>query len=169
MWRLVRHAFAILVLPFTVTVLVPLWLARRSGTAPSAPETAVGWLVALAGIVVVAAGVALAAACIARFFHEGQGTLAPWDPPVELVVRGPYAYVRNPMISGVVLVLIGEAMVLRSVPHATWAAAFTAINAVYLPLLEEPMLRARFGESYATYCRNVPRLIPRLRPWQPRS
>jgi protein-S-isoprenylcysteine O-methyltransferase Ste14 len=166
-WRLLRHAFAILVLPFSVVVLIPLWIADRYGLAPAVPERAAGWLVAVAGVVVLAAGASLAALCIARFFTEGRGTLAPWDPPVELVVRGPYAHVRNPMISGVVIVLIGEAMVLRSLPHALWAATFAAINAVYLPLVEEPMLRARFGESYATYARNVPRLIPRLRPWQP--
>jgi protein-S-isoprenylcysteine O-methyltransferase Ste14 len=165
MWRLARHAFAILVLPFTVLVLVPLWLLDRPDAAITWPESFAGWLVALLGVVVLAGGVALAAFCIARFFTEGRGTLAPWDPPVELVVRGPYAYVRNPMISGVVLTLIGEAMVLRSVPHATWAATFAAANAVYLPLVEEPMLRARFGGSYERYCRNVPRLIPRLRPW----
>lgn len=165
MWRLVRHAFAILVLPFTVVVLVPLWLLDRPGAAIAWPASLAGWLVTLLGACVLAGGVTLVAVCIARFFTEGRGTLAPWDPPVELVVRGPYAYVRNPMISGVVLTLIGEAMVLRSLPHATWAAAFAAANAIYLPLVEEPMLRARFGEPYERYRRNVPRLIPRLRPW----
>jgi protein-S-isoprenylcysteine O-methyltransferase Ste14 len=55
---------------------------------------------------------------------------------------------------------------LGSVPHLWWAAIFFAINAVYIPLLEEPMLAARFPESYDEYKRNVPRLLPRLRPWR---
>jgi len=39
-------------------------------------------------------------------------------------------------------------------------------NAVYIPLLEEPMLKARFGEEYEEYMKGVPRLIPRLQPWR---
>jgi len=59
------------------------------------------------------------------------------------------------------------ALYLSSVPHALWALAFFAINAVYIPLFEEPHLRRRFGASYIEYCKHVPRLVPRLRPWQP--
>ena len=71
------------------------------------------------------------------------------------------------MISGVVLVLMGEAMLLRSRAHAVWAFAFLAINLVYIPLLEEPSLRRRFGEAYRVYCMHVPRMFPRLSPWGP--
>ena len=98
---------------------------------------------------------------------DGKGTLAPWDPPRRLVVRGPYQYVRNPMISGVVFVLLGEGLVLLSRPHTLWALTFFLVNCVYIPLSEEPMLKARFGQAYDDYCRHVPRLIPRLRPWDP--
>jgi len=70
------------------------------------------------------------------------------------------------MISGVIFVLTAEAMLLRSKPHAWWALTFLAINAVYIPLLEEPLLRVRFGDEYREYCRHVPRIIPRLRPWR---
>lgn len=82
-------------------------------------------------------------------------------------MRGPYRYVRNPMISGVLLVLFGEALILLSRAHLMWALTFLAINAVYIPLLEEPLLASRFGSAYDEYRRNVPRLFPRLRPWQP--
>jgi len=112
-------------------------------------------------------GLALFVASLRRFATEGRGTLAPWDPPHELVVRGPYRYVRNPMISGVLLVLLGEALVLRSRPHLVWACTFLAINAGYIPLREEPDLEDRFGEPYREYRRHVPRLFPRPRPWNP--
>jgi protein-S-isoprenylcysteine O-methyltransferase Ste14 len=58
--------------------------------------------------------------------------------------------------------------VLLSGPHALWALAFLALNLVYIPLLEEPQLARRFGEPYREYCRHVPRVLPRLRPWEPR-
>jgi protein-S-isoprenylcysteine O-methyltransferase Ste14 len=112
-----------------------------------------------------AVGMLLFATSLRRFSAEGHGTLAPWDPPRELVVSGPYRFVRNPMISGVVLFLFGESLVLISVAHAVWAACFLALNLVYIPLAEEPQLMRRFGAPYREYCRNVPRVIPRLRPW----
>jgi protein-S-isoprenylcysteine O-methyltransferase Ste14 len=121
----------------------------------------------LAGVLVGAVGLVLFGSSLRRFAGEGQGTLAPWDPPQRLVVRGPYRYVRNPMISGIVLILIGEAAVLASVPHAVWALVFIALNTIYIPLVEEPQLALRFGEPYREYCRHVPRLIPRIRPWTP--
>lgn len=160
-----RHALAIAVLPFTAAVLIPVWLARREGLKIALATSSVG--LALQGVGLVAAGVGLALflASLRRLAAEGRGTLAPWDPPRALVVHGPYRYVRNPMISGVLLLLIGEGLFLRSGAHLLWAGTFAAINAVYIPLLEEPVLERRFGERYRDYCRHVPRLFPRLRPW----
>lgn len=163
---LVRQAFAILVLPVTVTVLVPLWIARSRGTAVSLPASLPGWLVAAGGALLLVAGGALFLGCVVRFGRDGRGTLAPWDPPRKLVVSGPYAHVRHPMISGVILILLAEAMLLRSLPQLQWAGLFFLINAIYIPLLEEPLLRARFGEEYEEYCAHVPRLVPRLRPYR---
>jgi protein-S-isoprenylcysteine O-methyltransferase Ste14 len=162
-----RHALAIAVLPFTMAVLIPVWIARRAGLTPAPAGSMGGLVMQAAGLAVLAVGLALFVASLRRFATEGNGTLAPWDPPRTLVVRGPYRHVRNPMISGVLLVLLGEALVLRSRSHFLWACTFFAINAVYIPLLEEPDLEQRFGESYREYRRHVPRLFPRLRPWNP--
>jgi len=46
-------------------------------------------------------------------------------------------------------------------------AIFLVINFIYILLLEEQRLKARFGEEYIEYCRNVRRLLPRLRSWTP--
>src|SRR4029453_7730914 len=164
-----RHVFAIAILPFTVTVLVPLWIARRYGVGAAIGSTPFVLALQLAGLVVLAVGLLLFASSLRRFAGEGRGTLAPWDPPRRLVVHGPYRYVRNPMISGVVFVLAGEGALLVSNPHGLWALAFFFINLVYIPLLEEPFLDQRFGEAYRDYCRHVPRIFPRLTPWSPSS
>lgn len=163
---LLRHLFAIAVLPFTVMVLVPLWIVRRYPVFLWDEFGPFYLLPQLAGVAVLAIGQRFFWASLRRFAEEGEGTLAPWDPPRRLVVSGPYRYVRNPMISGVTLNLFGLALLLLSPPLLAWAAAFLAVNSIYIPLVEEPQLERRFGESYREYCRNVPRVIPRLRPWE---
>jgi protein-S-isoprenylcysteine O-methyltransferase Ste14 len=164
---LLRHALAIAALPFTVAVVIPVWLAQRNGTTLTIAADPMSVTAQIGGIIVLAIGLVLFAASLRRFSSEGKGTLAPWDPPRRLVVNGPYRYVRNPMISGVIFVLFGEALLLRSPPHFSWALIFLAINLIYIPLSEEPGLRRRFGDSYIEYSRNVRRIIPRLRPWTP--
>ena len=162
-WGLVR---AIVVLPGTVLVFVPaiiLWLTRGTSAEASVagPDEAALWLAAVAA----AAGLGLAIRTVRLFATDGDGTPAPWEPPAKLVVRGPYRHVRNPMISGVVLMLTAEALVLQSWPLAAWLAFFFAANAVYIPLIEEKGLEKRFGDDYRAYKANVPRLIPRLTAW----
>lgn len=162
---LIRHLLSIAALPFMVVVVIPIWLARRNGVHPALGATFPQVMAQIAGLVFCVIGVVLFASSLRRFATEGDGTLAPWDPPRRLVLHGPYRYVRNPMISGVVFVLFGEALILISRPHFTWALTFLALNFIYIPLLEEPQLKRRFGADYVEYCRHVPRLIPRLRPW----
>lgn len=167
MVTLLRHLLSIAILPGTVMLLVPLWIARANGIAPALGRSAAALALQLAGALLLAIGALLFVASLRRFAGEGEGTLAPWDPPRRLVLRGPYRHVRNPMISGVIFVLFGESLVLLSIPHALWALGFLALNLVYIPLMEEPQLARRFGEPYREYCRHVPRVLPRLRPWRP--
>ena len=117
------------------------------------------------GCAFITLGLVLMIATIRLFVTVGEGTLAPWNPPQRLVVRGVYRHVRNPMISGVFFVLLGEAILAASLPLLGWFAAFVVVNAVYIPLAEEPGLVKRFGDEYLAYKRNVPRWIPMLTPW----
>jgi protein-S-isoprenylcysteine O-methyltransferase Ste14 len=165
MVTLLRHLLSIAILPFSVAVLVPLWIARRNAVAFAVGGSGPALALQLAGAAALGVGLLLFAASLRRFASEGEGTLAPWDPPRALVVRGPYRYVRNPMIWGVIFVLFGEALLLLSPAHGAWAAAFLALNLVYIPLVEEPQLERRFGDAYRDYCRHVRRFVPRLRPW----
>jgi len=162
-WRTCR---AILALPFTVTVVIPAVITLAGGVRalPGLPT----WLsvgAILIGAALIALGVALMAWTVWLFHTTGKGTLAPFDPPKHLVVRGPYRHVRNPMITGVVSILCGEALALHSSGLLIWAAIFLMFNMIYFPLVEEPGLSKRFGSSYDEYLRNVPRWLPRTRAW----
>ena len=165
-YALPRHLFSIAVLPFVMAVAIPLWVARTNGVRFHVGASAFEITLQMLGVIVGAVGVLLFVSSLRRFATEGDGTLAPWDPPRKLVVRGPYRYVRNPMISGVIFIQFAEALVLLSKPHAMWALTFLAVNFIYIPLLEEPQLKFRFGKEYEDYCRNVPRLFPRMTPYE---
>lgn len=165
-----RMAKAVIVLPGTALVVVPgLILWATSGTAHAAAPAAPGQVPFWLGLAAAAVGASFGGWSARLFVRLGDGTPAPWDPPRKLVVAGPYRYVRNPMITGVLFMLAGEALLAQSWPIAAWGAVFFAANAVYFPLVEEKGLVGRFGDDYRTYKANVPRWIPRLTPWRPPS
>ena len=158
--------FSIIVLPGTVMVFIPLLLIRLSRGSNLAaslahPYQPAFWL----GLLAILIGVALAISTSRLFIKEGDGTPAPWDPPKKFVVRGPYRYVRNPMISGALFILAGEALLLQSIPIAMWMLVFYLFNALYIPFVEERDLEKRFGAPYLEYKRNVRRWVPRVQPW----
>ena len=79
----------------------------------------------------------------------------------ELTTSGPYAWVRNPLYLGSILIAAGFALALLS-----WAVALALtvmFVAIYVPVIasEERFLRATFP-GFDAYCKRVPRLIPRL-------
>jgi protein-S-isoprenylcysteine O-methyltransferase Ste14 len=161
----VRHLVSILLLPTMVAIVVPRWILRAYAATDSHwPPNLASAVARALGVVVTMAGVALVAWCITLFARVGKGTLAPWDPTQQLVAVGPYQYTRNPMITGVATMLIGEALVTGSRLIGLWALTFITLNHLYFLVSEEPGLARRFGESYAEYKRTVPRWLPRLRP-----
>lgn len=158
---LLRHLLSVLLLPFMAVVVLPYWLLATWA------EIDTRWsLLWPIGAALFVCGLALFGRCVGLFGRVGQGTLAPWDPTQKLVAVGPYRYVRNPMITGVAAMLLGEALFLGSWLIGVWVLLFGLINHAYFVLSEEPGLERRFGESYRAYKANVPRWIPRLRPWQ---
>jgi protein-S-isoprenylcysteine O-methyltransferase Ste14 len=164
-----KHLRAILLLPGMVLVAIPgviLWVGGTDtlGLWRSAPASKI--ILPIIGTLCVCLGLSLMVATIRLFVTVGKGTLAPWEPPQHLVVRGVYRHVRNPMITGVHLVLFGEALLTASLPLFGLFLVGAIINAVYIPLVEERGLVKRFGDDYLTYMRNVPRWFPRLTPWE---
>jgi protein-S-isoprenylcysteine O-methyltransferase Ste14 len=163
-WRQLR---AIGPLPLMAAVIAPavIVVLTDSANVGWGLPAAVAWLPFLSGCVLIALGLGLMFRTISLFARVGEGTLAPWDPTRRLVVLGPYRRVRNPMISGVLSILLGEASLVGSVPLLDWFGVFFAINAIWMPLVEEPGLVRRFGEDYLRYRHAVPRWIPRRTPW----
>ncbi len=147
-------AFTVLV-PGTVTVVIPYYILDRS-----VPEIWI-WepiqIVACTGLLV---GAGIYFRCLWDFVSEGRGLPAPVDHPKKLVVRGLYRYVRNPMYVGVLLVLLGEVIFLRSMPLLWYSALWLGIVHVNILIYEERYLQFRFGESYEKYRKNVNRWIP---------
>jgi protein-S-isoprenylcysteine O-methyltransferase Ste14 len=109
---ILRHLLSILLLPFIVVVGVPYWLLTSYAVTDTRWEalSPLAWLPRSLGMVLLICGLALFGWCVSLFARVGQGTLAPWDPTQALVAIGPYRAVRNPMISGVALMLAGQAL-----------------------------------------------------------
>lgn len=159
-----RQGRAIAVLPGNVVVVLPaLILLFISG-----PKIVGGLggivavLVAVVGLALIAAGFSVWMWTVLLFARIGRGTLAAWDPTSRLVVVGPYRHMRNPMISAVAALLVGEAVLLGSRWILAWAGLFIAVNFAYFVLAEEPGLERRFGDEYRAYKRAVPRWLPRM-------
>jgi protein-S-isoprenylcysteine O-methyltransferase Ste14 len=116
----------------------------------------------VAGMIIGAAGAAVALWCIFTFATIGRGTPAPFDPPRRLVIRGPYRFVRNPMYIGAGLALASAALFYESLPLLGYAGLFFLATHVFVMGYEEPTLRRTFGQEYEAYCRQVGRWWPRV-------
>jgi protein-S-isoprenylcysteine O-methyltransferase Ste14 len=119
------------------------------------------WTASL-GIVITIAGGILALLCIVTFVLRGHGTPAPFDAPQQFVIVGPYRYVRNPMYVGGFAVMLGMSIYLGSFSILVLSLVFCFVMSLFVHLYEEPHLEKIFGTTYESYCRSVPRWIPRL-------
>ena len=150
----------LVVVPGVVAGVVP-WLQTRW-------EQAAVWLpFRIAGLLLVAVGLAALLHAFARFVVEGLGTPAPVAPTERLVVGGLYRYVRNPMYLAVGAVIVGQALALGRPILLLYALAFAVAVAVFVRAYEEPTLLRRFGAEYVAYTRAVPAWWPRRNPWTP--
>jgi len=115
------------------------------------------------GFLLIAAGALIYLWCAWDFAFAGKGTPAPIDPPKELVVRGLYRHVRNPMYIGVLSLVLGQAVYFETLTLFFYAGVvFLLVNA-FVFFYEEPALSRKFGEAYRRYCETTPRWLPALR------
>ena len=149
-------AVFLLIAPGVVAGLAPWWLTGwRMGAAYPAP-------VQITGVVLVATGTAVLLAAFAQFAIQGRGTPAPPAPTEQLVVRGLYRYVRNPMYLAVLAVITGQALLLSRPVLPGYAAAVAAAFIAFVYGYEQPTLARRYGAQYQAYRRAVPGWWPRL-------
>lgn len=113
---------------------------------------------------------AILAGWSAFHFLRVKGTPVPLNPPPKLVCTGPYRYVRNPMLSGVFLFLLGIGFALNSFSLVVFLVPmYVALNVWELKYIEEPELVKRLGDEYVEYRRRTPMFFPfrRRRPAKP--
>ncbi|MEJ2222902.1 MAG: isoprenylcysteine carboxylmethyltransferase family protein [Desulfobacterales bacterium] len=97
-------------------------------------------------------------------FFKSKGTPVPFNPPPHLVTTGPYAYVRNPMLSGVFALLFGLGVLLGSASLlVVFTPLFILINVWELKVIEEPELIKRLGDDYLEYRKRTPMFFPHFR------
>jgi protein-S-isoprenylcysteine O-methyltransferase Ste14 len=97
-------------------------------------------------------------------FFRAKGTPVPFNPPTRLVTTGPYAYVRNPMLTGIFALLFGFGVLLGSVSLlVVFTPLFIMVNVWELKVIEEPELIKRLGEDYIEYRKRTPMFFPNFR------
>jgi len=130
------------------------------------PQSAQGWLQPnlaqrVIGAVLFAIGLVGYVICSLWLVIVGKGPFVEFDPPKEFVATGPYRWTRNPVAAMLLLTVLGEAVFFGSPGILTLFVLGLPVAQLQVVCIEEPRLKARFGESYIEYCRTVPRWIPR--------
>jgi protein-S-isoprenylcysteine O-methyltransferase Ste14 len=155
------------VAPIVMCIVIPfliIWFEHQKNIYPViTPVTSL----LLVGLVLGVVGFILFLATIRMFILIGNGTIMPWDPTKKLIIVSLYSHVRNPMILSLIIIQFSESIIFESYGIALLAVFNFVFNTIYFILSEEPGLIRRFGEEYVKYKRNVPRWIPRLKPWRP--
>jgi protein-S-isoprenylcysteine O-methyltransferase Ste14 len=126
------------------------WLGLRF--VPSAAWVEIG------GMVLVLAGVALAIWSRRVLGSNWSGVVRIFEGQ-RLVRSGPYAFVRNPIYSGIVLAVVGSSLV-RGTAGSLVGVVLVVAALWQKGRMEERFLVAEFGEEYAAYEREVKFLIP---------
>jgi protein-S-isoprenylcysteine O-methyltransferase Ste14 len=147
-----------------LSLIVGPWLALQFDA--SFPVLQFGWLRGV-GIALIALGVPLAVYCAAVLMIPGGTRPAPYDAGGTFTIAGPYSYVRNPFMLGVILALWGEALLLSRVVMIAYAFILTWVIHVWVVFYEEPSLAESLGDEYRAYKAVVPRWIPQLRKYEP--
>jgi len=103
-------------------------------------------------------------------FLKVKGTPVPFNPPQKIVTSGPYRLVRNPMLTGVFILLLGIGFGINSVSSVFFfTPLFVLVNYWELKKIEEPELEMRFGDEFTEYRRQTPMFIPGVKAEKPRN
>ncbi|OGN93344.1 MAG: hypothetical protein A2Z75_08735 [Chloroflexi bacterium RBG_13_50_10] len=143
----------------TLFVFCSFWVDRWLNL-PYLPDA--WWRYVIAAIVFIA-GLFLVLSTVTAFFRA-RGTPLTVSPPPELITTGLFAYIRNPMALGDLLILEGLGFYFGSLSLIFFFAPLPVVlYALYIKAVEEPELELRFGREYVEYKKKVPMFIPRLK------
>jgi protein-S-isoprenylcysteine O-methyltransferase Ste14 len=120
-------------------------------------------IIRYSGFIPLIIGAYISLYCVKDFIIQGKGTPAPFDPPKELVVKGFYKYLRNPMYFGLFLFILGEVLIFSSIEILIYLLLLIIICNLFVIFYEEPKLLNEFGDSYKNYCKEVSRWIPSMK------
>ncbi|MCP8305430.1 MAG: isoprenylcysteine carboxylmethyltransferase family protein [archaeon] len=84
-------------------------------------------------------------------FRIGKGTPIPAIPPKKLIIKGPYAYCRNPMGLGIFVFYLGFGILTGSLSSIGFTILFMSLLLAYYKFIEEKELEERFGQEYIEY------------------
>lgn len=153
-----RALLAFLMVPVVVAGIVPFIIANND------PFKGNG---SIAGLLLLGMGLLILLWCVRDFYISGKGTLAPWDPPKNLVTVGLYRYVRNPMYVGIMFILSGWAIVTASPVVFGFTLLLFMMFYIRVKTHEEPWAESNFGQEWLVYKNNVPRWLPQLEAYFP--
>jgi protein-S-isoprenylcysteine O-methyltransferase Ste14 len=148
--------------PGTVVGLIP-WLITRWEIPDCGPSGRVAQGI---GVLLVVAGLVPLVHAFVQFARAG-GTPVPLAPTQRLVVTGFHRFVRNPMYIGLIVVIVGQALLFGSLSLVVYAVIVWVVTASFVRWYEEPSLTRQYAHEYQAYRHNVRAWIPRLRPWRP--
>ncbi len=158
-----------LILPIGAIIIIPFFIYLLTGSGILYFTFSSNTYYLILGFFLVLFGLYLLITCISIFYKKGQGTLLPLSKihTQHLVIVGPYKYVRNPMIIGVILTILGESLIFESLGIFIFAIIFFILNLIYIPLLEERGVLSRFGQEFIQYKREVNGWIPKFKAYDP--
>jgi protein-S-isoprenylcysteine O-methyltransferase Ste14 len=134
------------------------WLEQRWGLSMLFPPVAT-----VAGIVVLTLASALGIWSAFSMAVRGGGTPLPAAMPNQLVVSGPYRFVRNPMAIAGIVQGVAVGLIVGSWVVVAYAIAGSLLWNYAVRPLEEADLDDRFGDAYRRYCALVRCWWPRIR------
>ena len=139
------------------------WLPRVDDTLGLTPMHP-GLVGFVAGWILILVGAPIGFWTVIVQILKASGTPLPIFPTQRLLVKGPYAWSRNPMVFGTVCAYLGLSLLVGSWTALGSVLLFTLFLLIYVKLVEERELEARFGQPYLEYKRKTSFIIP----WPPK-
>lgn len=143
--------------------LIPYLLAKpipRLDTLLHLPGLFFGTINIAAGIILIALGLSCAWWTVYWQLVHASGTPLPMVPTQKLLTNGPFRMCRNPMVLGTITAYLGVSVIAGSIASTAAVFLFTILLFIYIKLIEEKELAARFGKEYLEYKAVTPFIFP---------